>query len=369
MNRSVLLLIVFLFIGTSLQSATLSNKYLLIDVDDETGRIFISTVEGRDEIKGDERKDLLFFDRTPSSYTVIYVNGDAVIFGRDRGSFTKRPVSIGETIESVWESDPVRAYQNVQLIKRKKTDCVDGVLITYTLENKGKYNISAGLRILFDTYLGESGIYHFELSDGRRIQYETMLEKNNLPESWLSKMDTPESACLRGVLKGELVTIPDSVIFANYRALREGLFNYRVRKGKNFDFLPYSKNDSAVAIYYNPTELAPGKSIEYSTIIGLCGDGEYGEEEVEAYEVREEVLKEEPVKEEKEHPVREINLELIKNELAGIDRTRNSLDRINELITELNQILEKESKFLDEEEIIRLKSMLNDLLKKREESE
>ena len=97
-----------ILIPSLLLSATLSNKHLLVDVDEETGRIFLSTVEGKEDVVGDERINLLFFDKPPSSYTLVYVNRDVVVFGGERGTYVKRPVTIGDRIETVWEENTHR---------------------------------------------------------------------------------------------------------------------------------------------------------------------------------------------------------------------------------------------------------------------
>ena len=104
MRRCFLIILIFLF-PSFVSAATIENQYLLIDVDDDTGRIFLSSVGGDLNIEGDEKLNLLFYDRPPSSYTVIYVNDDAIIFGSTRGSFQKRPIAIGKSISAIWENN------------------------------------------------------------------------------------------------------------------------------------------------------------------------------------------------------------------------------------------------------------------------
>ena len=368
MGKVFIFLAAILIFPALLCAATLSNKYLLVDVDEETGRLFLSTVEGHENIEGDEKLNLLFFDRPPSSYTVIYIDNDVVIYGSQRGSFTGRPITVGNRIEAVWENELISAAQSVEFIKRKKTRIEDGIIINYRIKNKSEYPQEVGIRILFDTYLGERGLYHFELPGNVKLRYETEFVDDNLPDSWLSKdfVENPQF-CLRGVLKEDVVTLPDKVVFANYKSLREKLFYYRVRKKKKFDNLPYSKNDSAVAIYYNPGELGPGEEREYSTILGLSGEEEYGEEVIEIIGIEEEPPEEEePLK----IPLRDdVDLEFLIQELARIRRIKGSIEDINRLIDELNQILKTENRIIGEEELNKFKKSLNELKKMREEIE
>ena len=368
MYKKFFLVIILLLLPSVIPAATIENKHLLVDVDDETGRIYLSTVEGCSDILGDERINLLFFDRPPASYTVIYVSNDAFIYGSHRGRFTKRPVTVGKSISAFWENNLISVLQNVQFIQRKSSGIEDGVLITYTIENKTDFPLDTGIRFLFDTSLGEKGKYHFDIPGTGKICYETEFGKNELPDYWLSVgLSEDTSICLRGVIKENVVTSPDKIVFANYKALRESYYYYRIRKKNTFDFPPHSRNDSAVAIYYNPTELAAGASRKYSTILGLCGEGEYGEDEGEILEVKEKpgdqelpLEKEEKIEPEVK-PHREVDADLIKKELAKIDELRGSLEKINNLIEQINLILDTEEKIIEEDELMRLKNTLIEL--------
>ncbi|UCB44825.1 MAG: hypothetical protein JSV25_11485, partial [Spirochaetota bacterium] len=78
--------LLFFFYGfihiAPIHAVTLSSKDILIDVDDDTGRINLSTVAQEDDISDRvvEGVDLLFYDKPPSSFTVIYLNGDFITF-------------------------------------------------------------------------------------------------------------------------------------------------------------------------------------------------------------------------------------------------------------------------------------------------
>jgi hypothetical protein len=349
---------------TERASETLSSSSILVKVDYETGRIFLSTTEGREEIQGDEKRGLLFYDQPPSSYTVVYANGDVFVFGGDMGKFIKRPVREGTRIESVWENDLVQVRQDIELVRRKGSGREDGVLITYTVKNRRTVVTDIGLQILFDTYLGENDTFHFELPQEQGVRYETVYEGSELPKYWLSHEGEGGPMCLRGVVGGELATLPDKLIFANYRALRKELFDYKVRRKKSFDLLPYSRNDSAVAILFKPDALEPDKTKEFRAIIGLCGLEEY---------VRGKVLVEEPEAVEPSAPEEgtpvplilqpDIDLEQLSKILLSIDISRESLQRINSYIAELNSALDKrDSKVLSNEEIERLQRLLEEVL-------
>jgi hypothetical protein len=336
-------------------SATLQNRHLLVDVDDDTGRIFLSTLEGHDDVRGDEKTNLLFYDRPPASYTLIYVDDDIFVFGGERGEFSKIPVTIDDSVEVVWQNVLVWVRQEVRFVGRKDSGVEDGVLITYSVENKSDRKRDIGIRQLFDTWLGEGSGGHFVLPDGITLDHEIRLEGVDVPLSWESwRLVENNPVVLRGVLHGELVSTPEKVVFANYRSLRRYPLDYRVSRKKGFDNLPYSKNDSAVALYYGPVTLWPGDAHEFNTILGLRGEGDY--------EIRDE-----------EHMIRAakarsltVGGEAIAKALKRISVLKGSLDRINEVIDSLNTALESEEKKLSEDKMKEIRNVLDEIKKQND---
>jgi hypothetical protein len=247
--------------------AALEGRHLFVQMDEGTGRVFLAT--------GNEpREDLLFRDRPPSSFTVLLIGGEPVELGGEGGRFTARPATARDRIRAEWESGGVTAVQTLSLAARKGSGTRDGLLVTLTLENRTGAPLQVGARMIFDTVLGEKAEAHFRLSDGREVRAETVLQ-GDLPVAWISA-DPGGRACLRGVLRGELVTAPARVVFANYRRLSSPR-GYEPSPGRSFHDPPFSRNDSAVALCFGPDSLPPGGRVSYRTILGLCGGGDYGD--------------------------------------------------------------------------------------------
>jgi len=365
-RKNIFFIPFFLFVSSLLYSATLSNEYLVVDVENETGRIFLSTTGGKVDIVGDEKTNLLFYDKPHSSYTLIYVNDDAYIFGSQRGVFTKKPINIDNSIEAVWENNIIRVKEAVRFIERKKTGIEDGVLIKYDIYNKTDSNLEIGLGIVLDTYLGEKGVYHFLISDGTKIKFETEIVRENMPLYWESLDNIDNSVVgLRGILKGKNVTLPDRLVFANWRSLGENIFDYKVLKRKKFDYLPYSKNDSAVKMFFNGKITFPLGTQSFKTILSLCDEGEYSEEVYQIVEFKEEKLEFAKKKKEDiiiiEKPLEKINISLIESEIESLKKIKISLSKINSLINEINKVLKREDKKISGEEENRLKMTINEL--------
>ena len=335
--KAILALSVFLFIlifHNVATASTIQNEYLLVTVDDETGRLFLSTIQGKPDIKGDEKKDLLFYDKPPSSYTLIYLDDDILTYGNDIGKFNP-PIVGTRSIKLEWKYQYITAIQEVSFIKRENTGIEDGVLVKYIVKNNDKHSHKIGFRILFDTFLGENSKYHFELSNGEKLQAPKSFEKNNMPNYWISQ-DRKGIVCLRGVLKGNHVVTPDKVIFANYKALTENPRNFYIRRSRNFDYPPYSRRDSAVALYYKPIEIkSNGERIVY-TILGLCGNESY-ESEKPVVEVA--TPKKEKKVEQITYHVR--NYSAFRQEVQNISELQKEISSIDNLLSEINKFLKK----------------------------
>ena len=329
------------FLAKKAECSTIQNKYIVVTVDDETGRLFLSTLEGRPDVKGDEKKNLLFYDEPPSSYTIIYVDDDIFTFGSDIGQL-KAPVVDTGSIKIEWRYQLISVVQEVSFVRRSKSKIEDGVLIKYSIKNLDNKKHKLGARILLDTYLGEMCKYHFEISNKDKLMGETRFDRDNIPYYWISK-DKQGVVCLRGVLKGDLVVTPDRVIFANYKALSEILKNYQVRRSKDFDYPPYSRNDSAVALYYEPKVVDPNDMKVISTIVGLCGNEKYGNKR----EIIEEVVpqkKEENIqggKKEKKKVYNISNYSKFKNEVSNLKILQKDITSMDFLLKEIDGILDK----------------------------
>jgi hypothetical protein len=367
MSRAILVACILTCTGVCVGfPATLTNRHLLVDVEDETGRIFLSTTDGLDDVDGDEQQNLLFFDVPPSSYTLLYVDGDVFSFGGDRGVFVKRPVVVGNYIETRWGNELVRCMQTVQWVERADTGLRDGVLIRYDIENLTGGSLEVGLRILLDTCLGERQTAHFILDDGTGVEYETERVGSDIPSWWISGEGDGKGPCLRGSLKEPLATIPQRVLFANYRSLCLNPVQYRLRPGRRFYHNSYARNDSAVALFFGPEILEPGEVACYGTILGLCGEGTYvlkGDRSV--YDERSVLGSQPPAGEVpdglEERGARREEIDALLRELTFVQAIRGDIETIDELIAELNEVLEGEEKSIGEERLQEIRRLLAEL--------
>jgi len=371
--RFILLVVTIMCAPMFLCAESIENAHLRVEVDGETGRLFLSSVQEEKDSRADDKNALLFFDTTPSSYTVIYIDDVAYIFGSSEGTLVVDKGPGGKNISAVWDVGSLRVVQNTGFVRREKSGREDGVRITYTVLNRTEGARAIGMRILFDTYLGETSEHHFTVSPGGGIQYEKTLVGAKLPDYWISKSAGESAvACLRGVLKEKMVTAPDEITFANYAFLQQHLFPFPERKWNSFDMLPFSKNDSAVALQYTPVEVPAGGQRVISTLIGKCGAGEYGEyktggeklpadEETPALSVEEGAPIAEEEKEQHPQPAPELDTDFIRAEMEEIGEMQTTVDSINTLIDRIDELLLDSGKNIDEEDLLLLKRKLEEL--------
>jgi hypothetical protein len=149
------------------------------------------------------------------------------------------------------------------------------VSLSVTITNHTEGGLNAGLRLLLDTYLGETGFPHFRTDREREINGELSFGTDNMPAYWLSRPSRPpEAPGLQVFLRGGGVTTPDRVVLANWKRLNESPWQYETSPARNFSDLPYSINDSAVCHYYEPILLPAGASRTFDILLSGIGGGE-----------------------------------------------------------------------------------------------
>ena len=378
MNKSLILSIYLFLAPAFLYPAVIQNHLLIVEMDEHSGGISIAAVSAR-PASTDRTVPLLFSDRPPSSYALVRAGEALLSFGGPGERISAPPKAEGKGMAVVWRTElpGVKGFFKVTLdvrfTGRRITGVEDGVLIRYLLENFTGDAMETGLSLVLDTTLGEKQDAHFYVPNGtpgeasagkgpeqpvggsapwREITRETALTGRRIPDFWLSMDSASESSvCLRGVLRDQAVSVPDALLFVNYRFFRENPYPPRVRAGKGFNYGPYSRNDSAVVLQFDPERLGPGEKKEYRTILGLCGDGEYerlGDAEAPA-----------------EGPPVPAPAPVTAAGQTGGPETRTSvketIEKIDRIIEELNRHLEKESRSATDEEIRSLSERLETL--------
>lgn len=211
----------------------------------------------------------LFVDQDPRTSGIALLLNNRVYKLGDNTEFRESAESLPGGARFSWTSRLVTVTESFAF------QGPAAVSLSVTITNHTEGELNAGLRLLLDTYLGETGFPHFRTDRDREINGELSFGRDNMPAYWLSRSSrSPEAPGLQVFLRGGGVTTPERVVLANWKRLNESPWQYETSPARNFSDLPYSINDSAVCHYYEPILLPAGASRTFDMLLSGIGGGE-----------------------------------------------------------------------------------------------
>ena len=232
--KRVLLCFALALICFQAAGLTISNSDLELEIYERNGRFSIHAILPSGE------KVALLVAEDPRTTLLTVLAGSKVYRMGDSFEFRQAIESTSTTAKIIWSNARFTVTQGFAL---------DGSTLTITLliENTSEQTQQIGVRYLLDTYLGEDDV-HFS-ADGLPVEKETNY-------AWVApykiQSTDQESASLSFLLTGDSITSPDRVVIANWKRLNDASWTYDVNPSRGFSLLPYSINDSAIALYYEP---------------------------------------------------------------------------------------------------------------------
>jgi hypothetical protein len=257
-------LAVFLLSVLSLVAAAsleVKEGLVKIVVDETTARV--SLYQLIDIPKG-LYEPLLFAKDPRTSFASLSIDGVQYRLGDASDyRFSVSRTDSGALIEFHSKACVVR--ENLDFMKSEGAALADGIKISYSLENVSQKDENIGLRLLLDTYLAEKSGIHFRTDTKARISSETSLDALS-GDSWIS---TPgDRADFMVLLKGPGIDKPDRVLLSNWKRLSDESWGFDAIASRNFTLLPYSVNDSALALYWQPGLVKRGDARHIAVILG-----------------------------------------------------------------------------------------------------
>ena len=152
-----------------------------------------------------------------------------------------------------WSNNVIHVTQSVQV-----DHSIKGFRVTLTVRNLSKNYLSVGLKSLFDTHNNPDGP-DFLTEGNNPVNSERQWTSANAPEYWGTNPVGENGNYLTFTSLGDRK--PDRTVFSNWKRLNDSGWDYSYREGRDFSLLPYSINDSAAMIYYNPVSIPPGTEI------------------------------------------------------------------------------------------------------------
>ena len=168
-----------------------------------------------------------------------------------------------------WLMDGVAIAQTLAPATNPYTNRADTIRIALTATNTSGQAVSAGLRIMLDTMIGDNDQAPFFVPGTGNFNNEREFSRDQMPAYWKAFEATdysPASLKGQGIITGLDATAPDRLVFAAWPSIKNTAWDYRVAPN-------LSVGDSAVALYWEPKDLAPGASITWVTYYGLAGAG------------------------------------------------------------------------------------------------
>ncbi|MBS1253630.1 MAG: hypothetical protein MAG451_02683 [Anaerolineales bacterium] len=265
-------------------AVTIDNDYIRVSADDD-GQFVIGTTGGDPGLPTDDNKRLLYGypDEIWSSFATVRV----IVDGQTRDIRlldqvpVEGPIRQGNAIITTWLVDGIRVTQRLELAFNVYTNREDTIRIQYTLTNTAGTSHAAGVRSMLDIAIGRvgpvvegDGAPYFVPGAGN-LTHEAEFT-GNIPAIWKafeSLTFDPASTKGQGILVGPGATPPDRLVLARWGRFEQ-------EDGIRFHPWDYTVNpaagltlDSAVAMYWNPRDLAPGASRTVTTFYGLAGPG------------------------------------------------------------------------------------------------
>jgi hypothetical protein len=210
------------------------------------------------------RYEPLFADQDPrTSLLTVNLNdkqyrlGESDIFSIRIGGDRTAP-------SLVFESSSLVVTEEFSFIKTARAPVANGVKITLKVENKSTRRIDVGLRLLLDTNLGESGTGAPFMTDLRPILSETIFTSSNDDQLWLTRND---QLSFVGSISSGVDKKPDLIHIANWKRLNDAPWKTTYTEGRNFNNLPSSVGDSAVAYYFDPRRVAKRETLSFYLLL------------------------------------------------------------------------------------------------------
>lgn len=252
-------------------------------VDYEEGRLRLTLHEEVGRFSLSYRADLssseftpLFFARDPRTSSVTVTDGEQIYRLGDSGAFRVETLTDEESPGFLFTSGVLEVRQTFSFVTSAEARLTNGVQMTLRIRNVSETERNVRTRVLVDSYLGEEDEPHFVLANDRGVAEEGSLDGPSFPRFWVSRAEDGERLGLHYALQGPSVSAPEEVVFANWKRLSDSRFEFTVDPGRSFSLLPYSINDSAVAVYYPGATLEPGDSRTIRTFIGNYDPAGYG---------------------------------------------------------------------------------------------
>jgi len=203
------------------------------------------------------RYEPLFNSSNPAnSYASISVDGNIFRLG-DR-NVRPRYERFNRNPSFIFELPNMLVRQVFTPYKTPNSGVINGIMLTFIIQNTGNQSSMVGLKMLLDTELGEGrGRIPF-ITSSQIVTNEYQVEAEMGERFWISR---GQNVSLMGSIINPVnpnAKSPDYVHFSGWSRLNNSRWGLRYSQGRSFG------NDSAVCYIYEPAELGAGSIFTYT---------------------------------------------------------------------------------------------------------
>jgi hypothetical protein len=197
-----------------------------------------------------------------TSFTTLRIDRLDAIYG-DAGTRIEAPTNIdSQTNRSRWQIGDIEVTQILQLVTNNQTGQEDAVKIAYTVRNIGAVPHDVGNRVMIDTELNYNDGALFRVPNVGLISAEREFTGVAIPRNFATFFNISDNTHVAAAtLRGAGATPPDRLVMARWPSISGTYYDYTIDPNASF------ANDSAYAVYWNPTALAPGDARTYVTFM------------------------------------------------------------------------------------------------------
>ena len=264
-SLAAFLLAALLAVAVPLGALEISNGNVKLTLHEGIGRFSIA---GLVPSSGASFTPLLVA-QDPRSSMVSLLVADRVIRLGESSDFLETVEKTGTGARFTWKSKQLVVTETFSFIGAPGEDVASGVRVDLQVANVSDRDVSVAVRYLFDTWLGEASSVHFRTDTVEGLTRELTVTKDERPAYWVSPLpDASEGFGFQCMLSGEGVTVPDRVVFANWKRLSDSAWSYTTSSARTFSQAPYSMNDSAVGQYYDARAIPRGGNMVVTLALG-----------------------------------------------------------------------------------------------------
>jgi hypothetical protein len=256
--------------ATAFSDSTISNRYLYVRGQSDTGRFYLKTLEGNPSIRGDERQDILNGLENPlTSFLSVAIDNKVYMIGEETAFKRKLSKQNNSLIFHATLPGNISVIQEIKFIKMPESNTADAVIITFSVVNNDTKAHDIRLRFVFDTHLYKSYKSGFKLESGEIVQSEKEF-KSFIPSKiyMVDNVNTPLVKVYFSFSTQNNIK-PYKVMLAGYNKFKKAKFEFVATPGASFA-AGSPKIDSALGVYYNMGRLLPSQKATASSVIGIA---------------------------------------------------------------------------------------------------